>query len=232
MQTQETRVSLVTYEPYATLHLRVAEAVKQQIKTKPSSNLGLPTGRTPTDTYRLLSEWTKEGQLDWSQVKAFGLDEYCDVDETESFRHYLETNLYRSTNIPAESRFNPLFEDDYDALIARLGGLDLTILGIGQNGHIAFNEPGTPFWSWTHSIWLTESTKQANAEFFKTMLPDRACTMGIQTILGSRKIILMASGVRKKQILDRALNGPITAEVPASFLQQHKNVHVIADFEF
>jgi glucosamine-6-phosphate deaminase len=117
-------------------------------------------------------------------------------------------------------------------LIASVGGLDLTILGIGQNGHIAFNEPGTPLWSWTHSIWLTESTLQANAEFFKGTPPTKAVTMGIQTILGSKKLILMATGKKKANILARALRGPVTPEVPASFLQKHKNLLVMTDFEF
>lgn len=232
MLKQDTPTSLVTYEPYATLSQRVAEEVREQIRTKPDSRIGLPTGRTPTDSYRVLSRWTQEGEIDWSRVKTFGLDEYYDVDESVSFRRYLEMNLYKNINQPAENRFNPLFCEDYDALISAEGGLDLTILGIGQNGHIAFNEPGTPFWSWTHSIWLTESTIQANAEFFKGAPPTKAVTMGIQTILGSRKIILMASGNRKKPILEKALRGPITPEVPASFLQKHPNVLVMTDFEF
>jgi glucosamine-6-phosphate deaminase len=229
---QDAPTSLVTYEPYATLSLRVAEEIKEQIKNKPDSRLGLPTGRTPTDTYRVLSRWTKEGDIDWAHVKTFGLDEYYGVEESTSFRHYLETNLYRNINLPAESRFSPIFNDDYDVLIAREGGLDLAILGIGPNGHIAFNEPGTPLQSYTHSIWLSESTRQANAEFFKGEPPTNAVTMGIQTILNSRKIILMASGKSKKEILQRALRGEVTPEVPASFLQLHKDLVVMTDFEY
>jgi glucosamine-6-phosphate deaminase len=223
---------LVTQEPYATLSIRVAELVREQLRRKPDSKLGLPTGRTPTDTYAVLSEWTKQGEINWERATAFGLDEYYDVDESVSFRRYLETNLYNNVNLPKESRFSPIFSDDYDGLIAARGGLDLTILGIGQNGHIAFNEPGTPLNSWTHSIWLTESTLQANAEFFKGRFPTNAVTMGIQTILGSKKLILMASGKNKKSILVQALRGPITPDVPASFLQLHPDVTVMTDFEY
>ena len=234
MITQEMQSAVQSYEPYQTLSLRVAEAIKEQIQRKPDSVLGLPTGRTPTDVYRLLSRWSKEGELDWSKVRCFGLDEYYDADETESFRKYLEQNLYRNINVPAEARFNPLFADNYDKLIADTGGLDLTILGIGKNGHIAFNEPGTAVNSFTHCVYLTESTRQANAEFFKRKesIPHKAVTMGIQTILSSRKIILMASGKQKKTILEQALSGPISETLPASFLQLHKNVLVMTDFDF
>lgn len=232
MPTQELLTSLVTQDSYATLSLRVAELVREQIRKKPDSRLGLPTGRTPTGTYAALSQWTKQGHLNWERVKAFGLDEYYDVDESVSFRRYLQTNLYSNINMPDDSRFSPIFNDDYDGVIAAHGGLDLTILGIGQNGHIAFNEPGTALDSWTHSIWLTESTLQANAEFFKGRFPTNAVTMGIQTILGSKKVILMASGQNKKEILAKALRGPITPDVPASFLQMHKDVTVMTDFQY
>jgi glucosamine-6-phosphate deaminase len=222
------------YEPQATLSLRVAEAVKNELARDPQLILGLPTGRTPTGVYSLLSRWCKEGELSFKQAKCFGLDEYCDVDESESFKRYLENNLYKDIDLPAYSRFNPMFHDDYDRLIAESGGLGLTILGIGKNGHIAFNEPGTPLSSWTHGVYLTESTRQANAEFFKksAQIPYKAVTMGIQTILSSKRIILMASGKSKSAVLKRAFEGPITDELPASFLQLHKNVSVFTDFEY
>lgn len=228
----EIQSGVLPHEPYPTLSLRVAEAVKAELLKNPRSVLGLPTGRTPTGAYRELARWSSDGVLDWSEVTTFGLDEYIDSDESTSFRRYLEVNLYNSTNLRPEKRFNPLFVDNYDRLIQDVGGLDLTILGIGKNGHIAFNEPGTPLDSWTHSIVLTESTRQANAEFFKAeQVPTRATTMGLRTILGSRRIILMVSGQQKKGILERALRGPVTEDVPASFLQLHNNVTVMADFE-
>lgn len=220
-------------EPYSTLSLRVAEIIKQQLEAKPDSLFGLPTGRTPTGCYRALSRWSVEGKLNWSRAKAFGLDEYYDVEESESFRSYLQQNLYKNVNLPASGLFSPLQEMDYDAVIAAAGGLDLTILGIGKNGHIAFNEPGTPLMSWTHSVLLTESTRQANAEFFKRWdrVPTRAITMGIQTILSSRRIVLMVSGKQKHDIVEQALKGPVTPDVPASFLQLHDSVLVLTDFD-
>jgi glucosamine-6-phosphate deaminase len=227
----ETQTGSNAHEPYSTLSLRVAEIVREQIAAKPDSCLALPTGRTPTGSYKLLSSWSQAALVDWSRVRTFGLDEYYDVDEAVSFAGYLEHNLYCNTNLPTTSRFNPLLANNYDALISQAGGLDLAILGIGKNGHIAFNEPGTALNSWTHSIFLTESTKEANAEFFKHgQTPTRAVTMGIQTILASKRIILMVSGSQKKDILARSLKGPITEAVPASFLQLHKNVLVLADF--
>jgi glucosamine-6-phosphate deaminase len=227
----ETQTGSNAHEPYSTLSLRVAEIVKEQIAAKPDSCLALPTGRTPTGSYQLLSSWSRQGTVDWSRVRTFGLDEYYDVDDSVSFAGYLETNLYCNTNLPATSRFNPLLANNYDALIRQAGELDLTILGIGKNGHIAFNEPGTSLHSWTHSIFLTESTREANAEFFKHgQIPTRAVTVGIQTILASKRIILMVSGAQKKEILVRSLKGPINEAVPASFLQLHKNVLVMTDF--
>jgi glucosamine-6-phosphate deaminase len=222
----------ISYEPHLTLSVRVAAVIKEQLLQNPRSVFGLPTGRTPTDVYDVLSRWTKEGELSWEQARCFGLDEYYNVDTIDSFRNYLEQNLYRNINLPTTSRFNPLAHDDYDQIIADNGGLDLTILGIGKNGHIAFNEPGTPLESWTHCVYLTESTRQANAEQFQASpVPTKAVTMGIQTILASKRILLMASGKQKKGILTQALMGPISNDVPASLLQLHKNILIMADFE-
>jgi glucosamine-6-phosphate deaminase len=124
--------------------------------------------------------------------------------------------------------------DDYDGLIASEGGLDLTLLGIGTNGHIAFNEPGTPLNSWTHSILLTESTRKANQSYFdeSTSVPYRAVTMGIQTILSSKKLILIVSGEKKRAILERALLGEVDRNIPASYLSLHPHVTVLTDFDF
>lgn len=221
-------------EPYSNLSLRVAELVRDQLKRKPASRFGLPTGRTPTEMYKLLASWSKDSLMDWRLAKCFGLDEYLQVDENASYRKFLEQNLYRYTNLSQESRFNPAFVDNYDAAIQACGGLDMTILGIGHNGHIAFNEPGTPLESWTHSIWLDESTRLANAEFFKDSdaIPKNAVTMGVQTILASENIVLMVSGKKKQGILTKALKGPITSDVPASYLQTHRNVTVITDFDY
>jgi glucosamine-6-phosphate deaminase len=151
-----------------------------------------------------------------------------------SFVHYLETNIYRHTNLPAGRRFTPLAVDDYESLIQSAGGLDLIMVGIGHNGHIAFNEPGTPKPSWTHCTWLTESTRHANAGIFGSAdrVPTTAVTMGVQTILAARRVFLIASGQQKHGILERALSDGVTSDLPASFLQEHPNLEVFTDFHF
>jgi glucosamine-6-phosphate deaminase len=219
---------------YQVLSQDMAESVEQQLKRNPKSNFGLPTGHSPLGAYQILSQWSREGRLDWSQANCFALDEYLDADQEETFQQFLETNLYQHTNLPKERRFNPQNTDNYDALIKEKGGLDLTILGIGTNGHIAFNEPGTPRASWTHCIWLTESTRAANQTFFGPgdEVPKRAVTMGLETILASRKIILLASGAHKQAVLEKALLGEVNLQVPASFLSLHSDVTVLSDFEF
>ncbi|MBX9722872.1 MAG: glucosamine-6-phosphate deaminase [Candidatus Obscuribacterales bacterium] len=227
------RQTLPQPEAYQALSKVVAEVVVDLVKEKPDACIGFPTGRTPRRCYEILSERSQQGAVDWKDVRCFGLDEYVDADEQHSFRTILNNWFYQNINVSKSNLFNPLFQDDYDACIKDKGGLDLCILGLGQNGHIAFNEPGTPLSSWTHSVWLSESTRAANAEFFQGgTIPTRAVTMGLSTILASRRIILIVSGVGKKDILTRAMRGKISSEVPASYLQNHDNVMVLADFEY
>ncbi|MBS1989001.1 MAG: glucosamine-6-phosphate deaminase [Cyanobacteria bacterium SZAS LIN-2] len=217
---------------YEELSERVARAIAQQIKVKSNSCLGLPTGHTPLGVYRHLSKWSREGQIDWSNVRCFALDDYLETDEKHTFHYFLDEHLYSHTNLPAANKFNPCMTDNYDALIAEHGGLDLTILGIGGNGHIAFNEPGTCARSWTHCTWLNQSTRLANQDSFQDLasVPTRGVTMGLATILESRWIVLMASGEKKKDIVERAFQGPVTVEVPASLLKQHAKTDVWTDF--
>ncbi len=224
----------VIVEKYEALSEEIAEVVVAQIRTKPDSCFGLPTGNSPLGCYKLLADWSRQKKIDWSQTRCFALDEYVGADESITFQHFLQTNLYQYTNVPEPQKFNPSAFDDYDALIESKGGLDLTILGLGANGHIAFNEPGTPLESWTHSIWLTESTRKANQSYFAagTTVPYRAVTMGIKTILNSRKLILIASGAHKKEILEKALLGAVDPNIPASYLSLHPHVTVLTDFEF
>lgn len=221
-------------EPYQSLSLRLAEKILAVVRDKPSACLGLPTGRTPKLCYEYLTNWSRKGEIDWSNIRCFGLDEYLDTDEQHTFRKFLEDNLYKNGNFNPENLFNPLTENNYDKLIADRGGLELTILGLGQNGHIAFNEPGTPFNSWTHTAQLTHSTKVANGEFFGGLerVPQHAVTMGIQTILASRRIILVVAGANKVSVLREAMRGPITPSLPASFLQLHKQLEVLSEFQW
>lgn len=217
---------------YEELSERVARAIAQQIKVKSNSCLGLPTGHTPLGVYRHLAKWSREGQIDWSDVRCFALDDYLETDEKHTFHYFLEEHLYSHTNLKADNKFHPCMADNYDGLIAERGGLDLTILGIGGNGHIAFNEPGTCARSWTHCTWLNQSTRLANQDSFKDLasVPTRGVTMGLATILASRWIVLMASGDKKKEIVERAFQGPVTVEVPASLLKQHAKTDVWTDF--
>lgn len=229
MQLQIERPKAEAYREFSKI---VAAVVADLIKEKPNAVLGLPTGRTPTLLYEYLAEYSHNG-LDWSKVRCFGLDEYVDADEQHSFHRFLEEHVYQHANVSPENLFNPGLTDNYDQVIAEKGGLDLAILGLGRNGHIAFNEPGTPMMSWTHSVWLTPSTQHANAEFFEGgRIPTRAVTMGIGTLLAAKRLILMVTGTQKKEILSRAMKGPITSDVPASFLQTHENLMVLADFDY
>ena len=225
---------MTTNELYQTLSMDMANAIARQLQEKPDSNFGLPTGASPSGAYKILSQWSQEKKLDWSKCRCFALDEYLEADAEETFAYYLEHNLYQHTNVSAKNKFNPADTDNYDALIESFGGLDLTVLGIGQNGHIAFNEPGTPQRSFTHCTFLAESTRKANQTFFPEgeQVPKKAVTMGIETILNSKRIVLVASGAKKKDILERALQGDVDIEIPASFLSLHDHVTVISDFDY
>ncbi len=194
-------------------------------------NLALPTGNSPKLMYQLLVKHNRKLAIDWSNVNFFALDDYIDVDSEHSFANYLWQNLYRFIDISCDQIFNPKINIDYDNLILAKGGLDLTILGVGANGHIAFNEPDTPLASYTHSLWLTESTRQANKSAFDQTqtIPKRAISVGISTILGSRAIIVLVSGKTKFKVLTRFLKGRIESDLPLSNLLYHNNWTIITD---
>ncbi|MBX9669719.1 MAG: glucosamine-6-phosphate deaminase [Candidatus Obscuribacterales bacterium] len=208
-----------------------AQKLVEQIRKKPNSNLGLPTGRTPVTMYRHIVRLSREFGLDWSEVHCFALDDYLETLEEYSFQKYLEKNLYQHIGISAANTHNPRFNDDYDQLIEKHGGLDLTVLGIGANGHIAFNEPGTPEASYTQCIWLDESSRNSLKGGFPedSDVPTKAVTMGISTILSSKSIIMLAFGEEKKEILKRAFDNGVDPTIPASFLVLHKNVSILTD---
>jgi glucosamine-6-phosphate deaminase len=211
---------------YKELSSTVANIVKRQIKKHPLSKLALPTGDTPLGMYDELVN----RKLDWSHVITFNLDVYLmNINHPESYQSYMRKNLFDRTNIyPDHSHFPfrpfSVFEDK----IAGSMGIDLCILGIGTNGHIAFNEPGTSFLSRTRVVNLDEQTIQDNSRFFGSIddTPKQAITMGLGTIMESKKIVLMANGDHKLNILNVAMNGEVTEDVPASILQRHDNVEV------
>jgi glucosamine-6-phosphate deaminase len=210
-----------------------ANLIAKELRTNPRAKIALPTGNSPKRTYETLARWFAEGRLSWREAKCFALDEYLDVEYRYSFQNFLETHLYRFTDLPTTSIFNPISSDNYDALISELGGLDFCLLGIGENGHIAFNEPPACLQSWTHCVWLREETKEAGRNYFQgsDFCPERAITMGVSTILASRTVVLIASGEAKRPALRKALYDKPTPDVPASLLTTHKNFCVIADFE-
>jgi len=218
-----------------------AQFVIDRVNDKPVAILGLPTGGTPLGMYAELAKAVRESRVDLSKITTFNLDEYCDlpVSDPQSYSTFMNTNFYApsglsatQTHIPNGEAADPDAEAlAYDDAIRAAGGLDLQVLGIGHNGHIGFNEPGTSPDSRTHAVDLTEQTRLANARFFASLadVPTRALSMGIGTILEAKEILLLANGTDKAEILAAALRGAITPDNPASFLQSHPNVTVIAD---
>ena len=210
---------------YEELSSTVADIVETQIKEHPLSKLGLPTGDTPLGMY---DELVKR-ELDWSLVITFNLDVYLmNVDHPESYQSYMRKNLFDKTNIyPSNCQFPDRNVQSYEQ---RLKGIpvDLCILGIGSNGHIAFNEPGSSFLSRTRVVDLDEQTIEDNSRFFDSVddVPKQAITMGLGTIMESKKIVLMVSGEHKLNIMNVAMAGEVTESIPASILQTHNNVEV------
>jgi glucosamine-6-phosphate deaminase len=218
---------LIVSKSYNELSSTVADMVETQIKEHSPSKLGLPTGSTPLGMYEELVN----RKLDWSNTITFNLDVYLmNINHPESYQSYMRKNLFDRTNIYPNHYHFPFrpfsaFEDK----IAGSMGIDLCILGIGTNGHIAFNEPGSSFQSRTRVVELSEQTIKDNSRFFDSIdeVPTQAITMGLGTIMEAKKIILMARGQSKLNILNVAMNGEVTEDVPASILQNHDNVEVL-----
>ncbi len=234
-------MKLISCASYEELGRVAADLIAAQVQQKPNSVLGLATGSTPISTYQAMIADCKAGKVDFSKAYSVNLDEYCDLayDHPQSYHYFMEENLFSSVNLPKDHRFLPSPEGDataacaaYDAKIEELGGVDIQILGIGLNGHIGFNEPQEKIPVGTYVIELTESTRQANSRFFDSMdqVPTHAMTMGLGMILRAKKILLLAEGQAKKEIIERAVHGEVTPLVPASFLQLHPDVTVITHF--
>ena len=210
------------------------------LKRKPNAILGGATGSTPLGLYAELVRLNKAGEISFKDASSFNLDEYVGLDGThdQSYRYFMDHNLFDHIDIDKSRTRVPSGIDvsdpaAYDKEIETAGGVDLQLLGIGNNGHIGFNEPGTPFGSLTHIVELTESTREANKRFFKSIdeVPTHAVTMGVKTVMQARSIILMAIGPAKAPIMKEMLQGPVTENVPASVLQLHPDVTVYMDYE-
>ncbi len=228
-------------ETAADAGVKAAEVIASLVKEKPNCVLGLATGSSPIGMYDALANKCAAGEISFKQVKSANLDEYVglDKDHDQSYAYFMRTNLFdkididlANTNIPNGLAEDPAAEcARYDAVIESLGGIDLQVLGIGNNGHIGFNEPDTFFPYGTSLVELTDSTIDANARFFASRddVPTQALSMGIGQIMGARKVLLLAMGKGKAEILERSLFGKVTPEVPASILRFADDVVVFAD---
>ena len=226
---------------YEEMSRKAAGIVSAQIIMKPDYVLGLATGSTPVGLYKQLIEWYRNGDLDFSGVRTVNLDEYKGIsrENDQSYYYFMHQNLFDHVNIPAGNTHLPDgMEPDsekecrrYEELIQSMGSVDLQLLGIGHNGHIGFNEPADAFDKLVHCVNLTQSTIEANKRFFASAeeVPRQAYTMGIQTIMRSKKILIIANGEGKADIVRDAFFGPITPMVPASVLQLHNDVTLVAD---
>ena len=221
---------------------RAAELYRALLRRKPDAVLGLATGSTPLGLYAQLVALYRAGEISFAQATSFNLDEYVDLPPThdQSYRYFMEKNLFSQIDLPQARIHVPSGLDvseaalaAYDEAIEAAGGIDLQLLGLGGNGHIGFNEPGTPFALGTHVVALTERTRRDNARFFASLdeVPTHAATMGVRTVMHARAILLLAFGRAKAEALAAALTGPVTPDVPASVLQLHPDVTVFCDKE-
>ena len=226
---------------YEGMSRRAANIIAAQIILKPNCVLGLATGSTPVGAYQRLIELYRGGDLSFAEVTSVNLDEYQGLspEHEQSYRYFMRTNLFDHVDIRPACTHVPsgLAEDAgaegerYDRLIRDLGGIDLQLLGLGRNGHIGFNEPGPDFVRETHVVELTASTIDANKRFFasESEVPRRALTMGVGAIMDAKRVLVVASGADKADAVARAFAGPVTPEVPASILQLHPDVTLVAD---
>jgi glucosamine-6-phosphate deaminase len=243
---------VIVKDDYEGICQEAARIVVDRLRRKPNLVLGLATGSTPLGLYKELIRYHREEGLDFSKVVTFNLDEYVSLppDHDQSYNYFMWENLFKHININPANVYIPQgmfgdiqissFETDpkveaycqwYEAEIKRYGGLDLQILGIGSNGHIAFNEPGSSLGSRTRIKTLTEKTRRDNSRFFASIdeVPQYAITMGIGTIIEAREVILLATGKNKARAVRASVEGPITAMCPASMLQMHRKAIVIVD---
>lgn len=232
-------MNYIVVDSYKELSRKAAQIIASVVTLKPDCVLGLATGSSPVGTYDRLTEMYENGELDFSRVTSVNLDEYVGLDGTndQSYRYFMNKNLFDRVNIDKSRTFVPngLAADPaaeglaYDEHIKSLGGIDIQLLGIGLDGHIGFNEPDSFFTKETHLVKLHESTIEANSRFFvsRDEVPTTAITMGMGSIMQAKRVLLIANGAKKKEIMEKAFFGPITPEVPASILQMHPDVTVI-----
>ncbi len=233
---------VIKAKDYREMSRAAANIISAQILLKPDCVLGLATGSSPVGTYEQLIEWYKKGDLDFSQVTTVNLDEYVGLapDHDQSYYYFMHHNLFDSVNLrPGSTNLPDGCAADMDAecirydTLLRTLGVDLQLLGLGNNGHIGFNEPDKEFSKGTHIVTLTESTLEANKRFFASIddVPKTAISMGTYDIMQAKRILMVASGKAKAEAVKAMLTGPITPQMPASILQFHRNFTLVADEE-
>lgn len=234
-------MKIIRAKDYQDMSRKAANIISAQVIMKPNCVLGLATGSTPIGAYEKLVEWCQKGDLDFSGVTTVNLDEYKGLtkDNDQSYYYFMNDHLFSKVNIDPKRTFLPDGTEpdstkaceDYNQVIESVGGVDLQLLGLGHNGHIGFNEPSDIFKAKTHCVDLTETTVQANKRFFASIddVPRQAYTMGIQTIMQAKKILVVVSGADKAGIVKEAFFGAITPKVQASVLQLHSDVILVAD---
>lgn len=234
-------MKVIVTKNYDELSKVAANEMANIIRNNPKAILGLATGGSPVGMYKELIKMNQSGDIDFSKVTTVNLDEYVGLsgDHPQSYRYFMNNTLFNHINIDKKNTYVPngLAENieeeckNYDAKIAELGGTDVQLLGVGNNGHIAFNEPDSSLVSGTHLTGLTEDTIKANARFFDTIdeVPKTALTMGLGGIMKSKKIIVIASGESKAEAVRGMVSGKISTNMPASMLQMHRDVVVIVD---
>lgn len=232
---------IVRATDYQDMSRKAANVISAQVILKPDSVLGLATGTTPIGAYKQLAVWNHKGDCDFAEVSTYNLDEYRGLthEDPQSYHYFMRENFFdhididlNNTHVPDGA--NPNAEEacaEYDRLVAKAGYPDLQLLGLGQNGHIGFNEPDECFSKGTHMVNLTESTIKANSRLFEREedVPRQAYTMGVQTIMYARMILMIVSGENKAQAVHDMIYGPVTPACPASILQLHHHCIVIAD---
>lgn len=235
-------MEIIIQPTYTQLVAVSAEIIRDALLKKPNLVLGLATGSTPIGLYEVLSRMHKTDGLDFSEVTTFNLDEYVGIspDHPYSYHTFMETHFFNTVNIRSENCHIPQstavsheeFCERYEAAIVQAGGIDIQVLGIGKDGHIGFNEPSSSLGSRTRIKTLTQSTLEANAPHFGGTIdavPKMAITMGVGTIMEAKQCLLLASGESKAEAIAQSVEGPITAEVPASVLQMHPRTILVID---
>ena len=236
-------MKIIKAKDYEDMSRKAANIISAQVILKPDCVLGLATGSTPIGAYKQLAAWYEKGDVDFAEVSTYNLDEYRGLshDDPQSYHYFMRENFFDHINIDLNNTHVPDGSNpdaaaacsEYDKIVAAAGYPDLQLLGIGNNGHIGFNEPADEFTYGTHVVTLAADTIEANARFFKSAdeVPRQAVSMGIGNIMAAKCVVLVATGESKAKAVYDTIRGPITPRVPASVLQLHPCCVILTDRE-